>query len=376
MINQSKNRLNELESYEIMDTPPEEELDEITTIASAICDTPISLISLLDEKRQWFKSKKGLSVNETPIEHAFCRFTLDNPKEVLVIEDSLRDDRVKDNPLVKGEPNIRFYAGAPLVTPLGNVLGTICIIDKKPRKISENQKNALKLLAKKTMDCFNLRKIIREQEHNLKKNTLQLHKLTYEVPGVIFQCNMNDQGQINFPFISKELSYIHPALSTKKIRKSFGEIAHIVHPGDLNKLKAVIEKSKNLNSNIDIDFRIILGENEILWYRGMAQSERLENGAITWYGTIQDITARKKYEQALEQMSFDISHVLRKPISTMQGLTNLIQKENLDEKLLKKYTSFIKIVSDELDSFSRRLNKTYQNKTKNFDSYYTESLDN
>ena len=375
MVNQNK-RLKELRSYEIMDTPPEQELDEITTIARAICDTPISLISLLDDKRQWFKSKQGLSVCETPVNQAFCRFTLDKPNEVLVIEDSKLDTRFKDNPLVTDDPKIRFYAGAPLVTPLGNVLGTICIIDKKPRKISENQKNALKLLAKKTMDCLNLRKIIKEQQQYIEGSTVQLNKLTRQIPGIIFQCTIENNGQVHFPFINKELSYIHPRLNTDKIRKSIYEISHIIHPADIEKLKSIINSSKNYISNIDIDFRVILSENEILWYRGIAQPEKLENGATTWYGIIQDITTRKKYEQALEQMSFDISHVLRKPISTMQGLTSLIQKEKMDEKLLKKYTSFIKIVSDELDSFSRRLNKTYHNKMKNSDFYTTESLDN
>ena len=375
MLNQKK-RLKELRSYQIMDTPAEEELDEITTIASAICDTPISLISLLDDKRQWFKSKQGLSVDETPIDQAFCRFALDKPEEVLVIEDSFNDDRVKDNPLVVGDPHIRFYAGAPLVTPSGNVLGTICIIDKKPRKISESQKNALKVLAKKTMDCFNLRKIVNEQQQYIEGNAIQLNKLTHEIPGIIFQCTIKNDGQVYFPFINKELSYIHPRLSTYKIRKSIYEISHIIHPADIEKLKHAIDISKKYISNIDIDFRVILSENEILWYRGIAQPEKLENGATTWYGIIQDITTRKKYEQALEQMSFDISHVLRKPISTMQGLTSLIQKEKMDEKLLKKYTSFIKIVSDELDSFSRRLNNTCREKIKNSDSYSTESLDN
>lgn len=371
-----KKRLKDLESYSIMDTPPEKDLDEITQIASAICDTPISLISLLDDKRQWFKSKQGLAVDETPIDQAFCRYALDNSEEVLVIEDSYNDNRVKNNPLVLGDPYIRFYAGAPLVTPSGNILGTICIIDKKPRKITESQKNALRLLAKKTMDCLNLRKIVKEQQQSIEGNAKQLNKLTREIPGILFQCTACKDGAIHFPFINKELSYIHPQLHSNKIRKSIDEIIHIIHPADLIILKKEIEISKSQIANIDVDFRVIIGEQEILWYRGMAQPERLDDGCITWYGMIQDITARKNYEQALEQMSFDISHVLRKPLATMQGLTSLIQKENLDDKLLKKYTSFIKIVLNELDSFTRKLNKTYQDRTNNAGSYVKEILDN
>ena len=112
-----QNRLQELKSYKILDTLPEKELDELAEIASVICDTPISLVSFIDEKRQWFKARKGIEAQETPREDAFCQHTLQTPKEVLVVNDPLNDERFKNNPLVLGNPHIRFYAGAPLETP-------------------------------------------------------------------------------------------------------------------------------------------------------------------------------------------------------------------------------------------------------------------
>lgn len=142
-------RLQELESYHIMDTLPDNELDELVEIAAAILDTPISLISLVDSERQWFKVNKGLEARQTPRQDAFCQHALHNPKEVLVVEDPLTDERFRENPLVLGDPNIRFYAGAPLESPNGQVLGTLCVIDNKPRKISNQQKKLCSSLRKK-----------------------------------------------------------------------------------------------------------------------------------------------------------------------------------------------------------------------------------
>lgn len=171
-----KERLEALQSYKILDTLPESSFDSITSIAAFICNTPISLVSLIDKDRQWFKSNKGLGVSETPREQAFCAHALNNPKEIMIVEDSLKDERFANNPLVQGEPHIRFYAGAPLVTKEGFPLGTLCIIDSVPRHLDEFQLKALSDLASQVMVQFQLRKQLIEMEE-LK---LRLEKKFYE----------------------------------------------------------------------------------------------------------------------------------------------------------------------------------------------------
>lgn len=142
-----KERLKALRNYEILDTAYEEQFDRITEIASLICDVPISMVSLIDENRQWFKSSFGLSVKETTRDLAFCAYTIMDDA-ILEVEDATKDGRFRDNEFVTADPNIRFYAGYPLVDPQGFALGSLCVIDQKPKILTDKQKRILQLLAK------------------------------------------------------------------------------------------------------------------------------------------------------------------------------------------------------------------------------------
>ena len=136
-------RLQDLRAYEILDTLPEKEYDELTKLAAYICGVPTALISLVDTDRQWFKSKVGLDVEQTPRDIAFCSHVI-LQQDVMIVPNALEDNRFFDNPLVTGDLKLRFYAGAPLTTPNGNRIGTLCIIDYEKREITPEQKNALK----------------------------------------------------------------------------------------------------------------------------------------------------------------------------------------------------------------------------------------
>lgn len=166
-----ESRLHALNSYDILDTLGEESFDRITHLASVICGTPISVVSLIDSDRQWFKSKKGIYIDEIPRNIAFCNYAIEG-RSIFEVEDALNDDRFKDNPLVVGEPNICFYAGVPLEDPDGYNLGTLCVFDHKPQKLTENQRFALSVLGKEVVSQLVSRKNV--VELNKYKNLFDL----------------------------------------------------------------------------------------------------------------------------------------------------------------------------------------------------------
>ena len=156
-------RLAQLQRYQILDTAPEDVFDDFTILAAQICGTPISLISLLDADRQWFKSRVGLAATQTPRELAFCDHAIRTP-EVMEVPDATQDPRFVDNPLVTGAPDIRFYAGAPLVAPDGSRIGTLCVIDRIPRHLSDDQRASLARLGRQIIVQLELRLARRDLE--------------------------------------------------------------------------------------------------------------------------------------------------------------------------------------------------------------------
>jgi GAF domain-containing protein len=186
-------RIAALQKYAILDTEPEQAFDDLVLLASFICKTPIALISLVDENRQWFKSRVGLSVSETPREIAFCAVAIQQP-DVFIVPDTLNDERFRNNPLVTSEPHIRFYAGAPLINEEGYALGTICVIDRTPRQFGPSQQAALKALSRLVLAQLEFRRnlmLLKEaltdrtkEEHERQKELVKLQQTLLRVIGL------------------------------------------------------------------------------------------------------------------------------------------------------------------------------------------------
>lgn len=274
-------RLRALKNYEILDTLSEAEFDRITELASLICDVPIALISLIDKDRQWFKSKKGLSVSETPREISFCQYAImDN--DIFEIEDASKDTRFKENVLVTGDPNISFYAGHPLIDPNGYALGTLCVIDNKPKVLTEKQKQALKILSDEIVGL-----ITRQRE----RIEMQSFKDLFDLSNDLI-CLTDNQGffrKVN-PAFEKVLGYKHKELLTLSF-------LDLVHPEDVEATRQQVEAIalRPSTANFVHRFKSNSGKYKILQW--VITSEPV---AGTFFGIARDITEEKSKELELQ----------------------------------------------------------------------------
>ena len=284
-------RLKALRSYNILDTLPETEFDNIVKLASSICNTPIALVSLVDENRQWFKAKTGLEANETHRDLAFCAHAILNPNEPLIVEDATQDKRFSDNDLVTGQPEIRFYAGYPLNSPSGHSLGTLCAIDTQPRKISEEQKNTLKTLASHVVHLLELKKS--RDDLLLERERLSLAEKEAQVGH--WEVDLLN-GEL---FWSDQVYEIH-GVTPDIFSPNVDDAIDFYHPEDQDLVKGALEELIATQKPFSFEARVLtkIGEERYVSAKGHPRINT--SGEVTGiFGIFQDITDSQKAATAL-----------------------------------------------------------------------------
>ncbi|UXX79708.1 PAS domain S-box protein [Reichenbachiella carrageenanivorans] len=256
-----KERLVELYSYHILDTAIEQSFDDITKIAAQICDSPISLVSLIDKDRQWFKSRHGLEATETPRELAYCAHAIHSSQDLLEVPDAFEDERFHDNPLAIGDPHVRFYAGAPLVTTSGYALGTLCVIDHQPKKLTKGQKEALWALSRQVTALLELKKSNRILEET---------KLAQSQTEQTFRNRLERIGDMVYELDPKGMFiYVNPVLvrmsgfSEEQLLKM--HFSNLVHESDAKRVSNYyVHTLKNKIRSSYLEFKM-KGENGPVW---------------------------------------------------------------------------------------------------------------
>lgn len=293
-------RIKALKRYEILDTLPEEEFDDIAHLAAQICKTPIALISLVDEERQWFKSAVGLEVCETPRNVSFCAHAIQHD-ELLEVLDTLKDERFLTNPLVTGEPHIRFYAGAPLITPDDQRLGTLCVIDQRPRELSEEQRDGLRRLAAQVVrqleSRLSRRQLIRKTEE-LKESNERTEQIlasaldaviTMGMDGLIF--SWNPQAETIFGWSAEEVigrrmsEIIIPPFHREKHEQG---LRHLAKSGESNILDRRLEMTALNKNGAEFPIELTVSRIEV-------------SGEPFFSGFIRDLSAVQESETKLKR---------------------------------------------------------------------------
>jgi len=173
-------RVAALDRYAILDTEPEQTFDDLVVLAAHVCKAPIAMLSLVDDHRQWFKSKVGVEIRETPRETSFCAHAIQQ-QDLFIVPDTWNDARFRENPMVLDDPHIRFYAGAPLINEEGFALGTLCVIDRQPRELDEAQKDALKSLSRLALGQMEFRRNLQLLKDALNDRTREEHARELEL---------------------------------------------------------------------------------------------------------------------------------------------------------------------------------------------------
>ncbi|MGW1454417.1 ATP-binding protein [Salegentibacter agarivorans] len=368
--NKEIKRLQTLLSYNILDTPYEKDFNELAQLIALICDVPVAFIAMIDDKRQWYKAKVGLDGSETPLEETFCQYTV-KQDELVEISDARLDERVKDNPHVTSENGIRFYAGMPLKAENGHNIGTVCVVDGKPRKLDAQQRQALKLLTNQAMHLIEARKknksLGKELNSILEKRIARTEKkleLKESENRSLMQAIKNSSGVVEFKpdgtIISVNRNFEEISGYTEK--ELLGSPHHkFITPADYAENKQLWASLRKCEYKTGRVRRIHKDGSEFYLQASYNPIQDLDGNVIKVVKISQDITKEIEAEISLEKAKemaeslneqkdnfiANVSHEIRTPIHAVLGFTDLLL-ENEKDTHKTNYLKAVKIAGDSL----------------------------
>lgn len=327
---QEQQRLEALRAYAVLDTPSEDSFDELVELVAQICDTPMALISLVDEQRLWYKARVGVSLSESPREQAFCAQAIEHPNQLMQVCDASQDARFANNPLVANEPHIRFYAGMPLCSANGQALGTLCVLDHVSRKLTPLQRQALQVLGRQVMTLLELNRTLvqREQDRSLNR---KLARAIEHSPVSIVMAN-----------VKGNIEYVNPQFETLTgytLPEVIGRNPRFLQSGDktpeeYRQLWRTITSGKTWHGK----FRNKKKNGDIFWEQASISPVMDMIGKVTHYVAVkEDITERQRIEAQLRAknddlngFTYSVSHDLKAPLRGITGYTQELLRKHQD----------------------------------------------
>ncbi|PWG78939.1 PAS domain S-box protein [Pararcticibacter amylolyticus] len=332
-------RLKELESYHILGTAPDKEFDGIVGLVAKYFDTPIALITIIGSDRTWFKARYGMKARHSPAEHSFCTKMLDNPAAPLIVTDASTDEQFKNNYWVVNEPHLRFFAGVPLLSANGYLLGSLCVVDRNPREVNPYELKMLTLLAARVMNVIEARKAALELKQEKDQIEQQLEYISEHSPVALFQLSLDNQRNISFDFLSKSLSSVLTEMSPDKIRMDTGHFFEAVHPDYRQIVEEQLIAATGERKKFDAVFRTESGH----WCLARANPV-IQQGLSSLCGTLEDVSnwvereiqGREKLRRTREQYKKMVDEVEDYVILLLDAKGN-IQNWNLGAEKIKGY---------------------------------------
>ncbi|GGY81962.1 hypothetical protein GCM10011613_28330 [Cellvibrio zantedeschiae] len=312
-INESL-RLKALQDLAILDSPREQSFDDVALAAMHVCDVPVAVISLIDKDRQWFKSCLGLDATETPRDLAFCAHAILTPADLTLVEDATKDVRFADNELVTGEPYIRFYAGAPLVTADGMALGTLCVVDYKPRQLTREQCNVLLALSRQVVQLLRLRSahdVIQEKEK-------LVSSLLKNFPGAAYRCSNDEKWTMHYLSDAVEQLTGYPAHAF--MHEPELSFADLMHTSDVLRLNEISEQALQNKTSFELEYAIRRADGNWRYVHETGRGVFNKQGELEFIdGFIWDIQARIDDEYEKRAMANKLAQLFETaPIGILQ----------------------------------------------------------
>ena len=355
-------RLEALLGYRILDTPPEQAFDDLVELAAAVCYTPVAATALVDDRRSWLKAKRGIDLTELPRDSALSAETLQH-LDVFVVRDALADERYHESSVVLA--GFRFFAGMPLVSPEGHALGTVCVLDERPRDLSPTQKDALRAIARQAMSQLELRRV--SEAESLAR--YRFRALVEQLPGGVYIENLGaSSGSYFSPQIERLTGY-----SAEEWASEDDFFSQVLHPEDRDRVLGEFAQAHEARRPIQIEYRVVAKDGRVVWIQDNAAVARDDEGQpLHLQGFMADVTARKQNDLELDEersrllereraqnerlRGLDrlkdefvalVSHELRTPLTSIRGYLELVLDDA--EQLTSEHKEFLQIVDRNVD---------------------------